>query len=123
MTQQIQRLEVWGGDRGVEHHSRMPGLEVWLYSQPYDDASSGGDVYYLSSCASGRISRLLLATGDGPQQGPSGTAVGKRRESRRGLDTGSARDVELRGIASLDRFLAQPKWEMSAQMTESNNQP
>ena len=42
MTEQMQCLEVWGGNRSVEQHFRMPGLEVWLYSQPYDDAASGG---------------------------------------------------------------------------------
>ncbi len=39
----------------------MPGLKVWLYSLPHANARAGGDVYYLSSCASGRITRLLLA--------------------------------------------------------------
>ncbi len=68
MAEQMQCMEVWGGNRSVEKHFQMPGLEVWLYSRPYDDAASGGDVYYLSSCASGRISRLLLAdvSGHGP---------------------------------------------------------
>jgi sigma-B regulation protein RsbU (phosphoserine phosphatase) len=61
MNEQMQCMEVWGGNRGVEQHFQMPGLEVWLYSVPHDAAASGGDVYYLSSCASGRISRLLLA--------------------------------------------------------------
>jgi serine phosphatase RsbU (regulator of sigma subunit) len=61
MTEQMQCMEVWGGNRGVEQHIQMPGLEVWLYSAPHDSAASGGDVYYLSSCASGRISRMLLA--------------------------------------------------------------
>lgn len=61
-------MEVWGGNQGVEQHFHMPGLDVWLYSCPYDNATNGGDVYYLSSCASGRISRLLLAdvSGHGP---------------------------------------------------------
>lgn len=68
MAEQMQCMEVWGGNRSVEKNFQMPGLEVWLYSRPHDDAASGGDVYYLSSCASGRISRLLLAdvSGHGP---------------------------------------------------------
>ncbi|MFO0813976.1 MAG: PP2C family protein-serine/threonine phosphatase [Gemmatales bacterium] len=68
MTEQMQCMEVWGGNQGVEQHFHLPGLDVWLYSRPYDNASNGGDVYYLSSCASGRISRLLLAdvSGHGP---------------------------------------------------------
>jgi serine phosphatase RsbU (regulator of sigma subunit) len=37
------------------------GLDSWVYSKPYGKARAGGDVYYASSCATGRISRLLLA--------------------------------------------------------------
>ncbi len=34
---------------------------MWLYARPHENQASGGDVYYLSSCASGRITRMLLA--------------------------------------------------------------
>jgi len=41
------------------------------------------------------------------------TSDGRKKEkSHHLLDTG-ARDVKMLAIASLDRFLAQPKWEMS----------
>lgn len=70
MTQQMQCMEVWGGNQMVEQHFHMPGLDIWLSSRPYDEAACGGDVYYLSSCASGRISRVLLADVSG-----HGTAV------------------------------------------------
>ena len=39
----------------------MPGLQSVIFSRPHGASKAGGDVYYLSSCASGRISRLLLA--------------------------------------------------------------
>jgi sigma-B regulation protein RsbU (phosphoserine phosphatase) len=61
MSEQMNCLEVWGGNQGAEQHFHMPGLDVWLYSRPAENAANGGDVYYLSSCASGRISRLLVA--------------------------------------------------------------
>src|SRR5439155_19420481 len=32
-----------------------------VYSKPYQQADAGGDVYYVSSCATGRITRLLVA--------------------------------------------------------------
>ncbi len=69
MTETMQCLEIWGGNQGVEEHFHRPGLDVWVYSCPHENASSGGDVYYLSSCASGRISRMLLAdvSGHGPR--------------------------------------------------------
>jgi sigma-B regulation protein RsbU (phosphoserine phosphatase) len=69
VTEQMQCMEIWGGNQPVEQHFHRPGLDVWLYSRPHDNAANGGDVYYLSSCASGRISRMLLAdvSGHGPR--------------------------------------------------------
>ena len=57
----LQCMEVWGGNHGIQRHFHLPGLDVWLYSRPHNNVASGGDVYYLSSCASGRITRLLLS--------------------------------------------------------------
>lgn len=68
-TESLRCMEVWGGNRGIEQAFELPGLDVWLYSRPIGHAENGGDVYYLSSCASGRISRLLVAdvSGHGPE--------------------------------------------------------
>jgi phosphoserine phosphatase RsbU/P len=58
----MQCMEVWGGNRAVESSVVMAGLDAWVYSKPYgENASGGGDVYYVSSCATGRITRLLVA--------------------------------------------------------------
>lgn len=54
-------MEVWGGNTYVHKGLCTPGLEVWVSSTPYEGSRHGGDVYYVSSCASGRITRLLLA--------------------------------------------------------------
>lgn len=54
-------MEVWGGNTATERHVTMLGLETWIYSKPYQQADSGGDVHYVSSCATGRITRLLVA--------------------------------------------------------------
>lgn len=69
MAETMQCLEIWGGNQGVSEHFHRPGLDVWVYSCPHQNAASGGDIYYLSSCASGRISRMLLAdvSGHGPR--------------------------------------------------------
>ncbi len=69
MTETMQCLEIFGGNQAVEEHFHRPGLDVWVYSCPHENAASGGEVYYLSSCASGRISRMLLAdvSGHGPR--------------------------------------------------------
>lgn len=57
----LQCMEVWGGNHVVDTGVVMAGLDAWVYSRPYGGAAGGGDVHYVSSCATGRITRLLLA--------------------------------------------------------------
>lgn len=33
-SDQLHCMEVWGGNRGIENHFCLPGLEIWLYSKP-----------------------------------------------------------------------------------------
>jgi len=54
-------MEVWGGNQPVNRMLTTTGLDIWAYSKPHAGSRSGGDVYYISSCSSGRITRLLLA--------------------------------------------------------------
>ena len=54
-------MEVWGGSQLTARGVVFGGLDAWVYSKPHGKAQRGGDVYYASSCAAGRISRLLLA--------------------------------------------------------------
>ena len=53
--------EVWGGNRCADCAVAVAGLDAWLYSKPCGESGSGGDVYYVSSCATGRIARLMVA--------------------------------------------------------------
>lgn len=87
VVESLRCMEVWGGNRGIEQSFELPGLDVWLYSRPIGNADNGGDVYYLSSCASGRISRLLLAdvSGHGPEV--SQLAIKFRELMRRNINT------------------------------------
>lgn len=57
----MQCMEVWGGNQPVDSGVMMLGLDAWVFNRPYGDAAGGGDVYYVSSCATGRITRLLVA--------------------------------------------------------------
>jgi len=81
--QVMQCMEVWGGNQVVNCGVVMAGLDAWAYSQPYDDADSGGDLYYVSSCATGRITRLLVADVSGHGQTVSSVAGGLRNLMRR----------------------------------------
>ncbi|MFT3684990.1 MAG: SpoIIE family protein phosphatase [Phycisphaerales bacterium] len=71
----MQCMEVWGGYGVSDNGVIMPGLDVWVFSRPYQQSEFGGDVHYVSSCGTGRISRLLVADVSG--HGESVAAIAK----------------------------------------------
>lgn len=54
-------MEVWGGNRSAARAVSLPDLEAWVFSRPFAAATVGGDVYYLSVCDGGLLSRIALA--------------------------------------------------------------
>jgi serine phosphatase RsbU (regulator of sigma subunit) len=76
-------MEVWGGSQLTTQAVEFGGLDTWVYSKPYGEAHAGGDVYYASSCATGRISRLLLADVSGHGDKVAATAADLRTLMRR----------------------------------------
>ena len=82
-AQHMQCMEVWGGSQLTARAVEMGGLEAWVYSKPHGDAQHGGDVYYASSCATGRITRLLLADVSGHGKSVASTAADLRTLMRR----------------------------------------
>lgn len=83
LTQRMQCMEVWGGSQITARGVEMGGLDAWVYSKPFGQAKRGGDVYYASSCATGRISRLLLADVAGHGNSVAATAADLRTLMRR----------------------------------------
>ena len=79
----MQCMEVWGGSQLTSNTVEFGGIEAWVYSKPYGQAQRGGDVYYASSCATGRISRLLLADVSGHGNDVARTAADLRMLMRR----------------------------------------
>jgi hypothetical protein len=75
----MQCMEVWGGNEPSTRSVQLGGLDAWVYSKPFGGAHVGGDVYYASSCATGRINRLLLAdvAGHGDSVAESARALRK----------------------------------------------
>src|SRR5690349_19404791 len=57
----MQCMEIWGGSDAVETSLISPGLDTWVYSRPFEGADEGGDVYYVSLCGGGIITRLIVA--------------------------------------------------------------
>lgn len=78
----LQCMEVWGGNQAVESSVHLSGLDAWVYSKPYEQAEAGGDVYYVSSCATGRITRLLVADVAGHGNSVADLATALRRLMR-----------------------------------------
>ena len=80
-------MEVWGGNRATFSNFEKAGIDIWLYSRPCGDDSQGGDLYYLSSCASGRITRMVLADVAGHGEGVAHVATGLRRLMHRYINS------------------------------------
>jgi serine phosphatase RsbU (regulator of sigma subunit) len=76
-------MEVWGGSQLTARGVAFGGLDAWVYSKPHGNAQHGGDVYYASSCATGRIARLLLADVAGHGTSVASTAADLRTLMRR----------------------------------------
>ncbi|REK15571.1 MAG: hypothetical protein DWQ37_09270 [Planctomycetota bacterium] len=53
-------MEVGGGNGNVRKRYAMAGLDLYILGRPAAP-NFGGDVHFISSCASGRITRMLLA--------------------------------------------------------------
>ena len=77
VSEKMQCMEVWVGNRATWSQFSVPGLDLWVHSEPFHSSVGGGDVYYLSSCASGRITRMLLAdvSGHGASVAPVAVAL------------------------------------------------
>jgi sigma-B regulation protein RsbU (phosphoserine phosphatase) len=82
-VQHMQCMEVWSGSQLTTQGVAFGGLDAWVYSKPFGESAIGGDIYYASSCATGRISRLLLADVSGHGAAVAATASDLRALMRR----------------------------------------
>jgi phosphoserine phosphatase RsbU/P len=57
----LQCMEIWGGIEPVERTLSTPGLDLWVFSQPFGGDEQGGDVYYVTLCGGGLITRIVVA--------------------------------------------------------------
>jgi phosphoserine phosphatase RsbU/P len=58
---QLACLELRGGNRAAVYRAQLPGLDAWISCRPLQPATHGGDLYYLSVCSQGSISRVTIA--------------------------------------------------------------
>jgi serine phosphatase RsbU (regulator of sigma subunit) len=90
-------MEIWGGNTFINSPVELPGLHGWVHSKPLEPATSGGDVYYLSVCSAGFLSRIVLADVAGHGQGIGPVAVELRDLVRKHISTMDQSDL-MRGI-------------------------
>ncbi len=83
----MQCMEIWGGNSAAEAGVSVPGLDVWVYAQPYHGAPTGGDIHYLSMCAAGKIARFAVADVSGHGQDVGELARVLRDQMRRSINT------------------------------------
>jgi phosphoserine phosphatase RsbU/P len=76
----LQCMEIWGGIEPVERTVATPGLDLWVFSQPFGGDEQGGDVYYLTLCGGGLITRMVVADVSG-----HGSSVAEFSSSLRSL--------------------------------------
>lgn len=57
----MQCMEIWGGSHAANTNVATPGLDLWVYSRPYEGAKDGGDVHYVSLCGGGVITRFIIS--------------------------------------------------------------
>lgn len=64
----------------------LPGVSGWVVSRPFHGAQEGGDVHFVSSCGTGRITRLMLADVSGHGDAVAEVGRGLRRVMQRYLN-------------------------------------
>jgi sigma-B regulation protein RsbU (phosphoserine phosphatase) len=58
---QLACMEVRGGNRAEVNRVELPGLHAWVSCRPLQPATHGGDLYNMTVCNSGSISRVTIA--------------------------------------------------------------
>lgn len=82
-SERMQCMEVWGGNEHADRGVAMAGLDASVFSAPVGQSGSGGDIHYLSSCATGRITRILIADVSGHGESVADIARDLRNLMRR----------------------------------------
>ena len=109
-AQPMQCMEIWGGNQPRTTAMSTPGLDVWVHSTPFAGQRRGGDITYVSTCGSGRISRFAVADVAGHGDSVALLAAKLRRLMRKNINTLDqsrfARDLnaEFAALADAGRF-------------------
>jgi phosphoserine phosphatase RsbU/P len=109
-TQTLHCMEIWGGIEPVESAVRTPGLDLWVFSRPFEGDEQGGDVHFVTVCGGGLITRIVVADVSGHGSSVAEFSAMLRTLLRKHINHKSqARLVErlnqeFAGMAQLRRF-------------------
>lgn len=84
---QLACTEVLGGNNIADALVKLPGLVGLIHSKPAEPATTGGDVYYLSVCDNGVLSRVVLADVAGHGEAVEGIATRLRTLVKKYINT------------------------------------
>jgi phosphoserine phosphatase RsbU/P len=84
--QTLHCMEIWGGIEPVERTVTTPGLDAWVFSQPFHGDEQGGDVYYVTLCGGGLITRIVLADVSGHGASVAEFSLGLRALVRKNIN-------------------------------------
>lgn len=90
----LQCMQIWGGNTDIDNGVSLAGLDCWVYSRPYrghdetpaavgGGGGGGGDIHFVTSCATGRITRLVVADVSGHGAPVAEMATSLRRLMRK----------------------------------------
>jgi phosphoserine phosphatase RsbU/P len=103
-------MEIWGGNRAEENAIGTPGLDLWVFSEPYNADDQGGDVHYISLCGGGIITRLIVADVSGHGEAVAEFSDALRTLMRRNINNKSQKGLvrainrQFTELAQLRRF-------------------
>jgi sigma-B regulation protein RsbU (phosphoserine phosphatase) len=89
--------EVWGGNRRVTRAIKMPSLDAWVASFPFQEGQGGGDLHYMSVCDYDVISRVALADVSGHGRDVNAVTQTLRKLMRKNINAWDQSDF-MRGI-------------------------
>ena len=113
----LQCMQIWGGNSEIDNGVSLAGIDCWVYSRPFQSAASshsnagaagnaavssasssgGGDIHFVTSCATGRITRLVVADVSGHGAPVAEMATSLRRLMRRHATLTSRPFCAMRG--------------------------
>jgi len=99
---ELQWMDLWSGNESVENETSAPGSDIFVYSRPYRGDNRGGDVHYISLCAGGIITRLMLADVSGHGRAVAATSQLLRLLMRRFMNSRSQTQL----VSRLNRHFA-----------------